>query len=76
MPAPNHYKLKLMTMNKRGGRIGEKLPSDIDILKKKKVPGPGTYQIDSIDMKNSGSFFLSKYVNNRSPRMHTESSYS
>ena len=70
MPAPNHYKIKLKTMSKRGGRISERLPTDIDQIKRKKVPGPGTYNLKGTNLSESGSFFLAKYVNSRSPRMH------
>ena len=57
-------------MNKRGGKMGHRLPTDLDNIKKKFVPGPGSYNIQCTDMSQSGSFFLSKHVNNRSPRMH------
>lgn len=73
MPAPNHYKIKLKTMSKRGGVIAEKLPTDIDMLRKKKVPGPGAYKHSSTEMGNSGTYFLSKYINNRYAHIHESS---
>ena len=75
MPAPNLYKIKFSTMSKKGGRIATKLPTEFEMAQKKNVPGPGAYKHEGNDMRNSGTFFLSKYVNNRSPRMH-ESSHS
>lgn len=45
LPGPNAYKIKENHYSKHGGRMAVKLPSDLDLSAKKKVPGPGTYTL-------------------------------
>jgi hypothetical protein len=46
-PSPNAYRIKTeQYYDKRGGRMAAKLPTDIDLISKKKTPGPGSYKLD------------------------------
>ena len=48
--------------------MAAKLPSEIEMIVRKKVPGPGTYELKCTEMRTSGSYFLTKYRNNVSPK--------
>lgn len=48
--------------------MAAKLPSEIDVAIKKRTPGPGTYKLDVTEMKASGSYILSNFTNNISPK--------
>ena len=74
LPSPQTYSVNLKKFSKRGGRIAAKLPTEIDISLKKKVPGPGTYKLDATEMKSSGSYILSRYRNKMSPKYLSPSS--
>lgn len=52
--------------------MGSRLPTDIDLIQKKKGPGPGSYRLDVSDVSRSGSFVLSNCINNRFPKIHPE----
>lgn len=51
--------------------MAAKLPTEIDLASKKKTPGPGAYKLDATAMRNSGSFILSRYKNQLSPKYHS-----
>lgn len=68
LPSPNAYNIKQTPYSTKGGKMAAKLPSYIDMAQKNKVPGPGSYQLDATFMKNSGSFILSRYRNQLSPK--------
>lgn len=63
-------------MNKKGGKIAIKLPTEFDEIQKKKTPGPGEYNPQHLNLSDAGSFFLSKYKNTSSPRYHNPEHYS
>lgn len=68
-PSPTAYRIKTnMYYSTKGGRMAAKLPSEIDLVSKKKTPGPGAYKLDVTQMKGSGSYILSQYANNMSPK--------
>lgn len=69
-PAPNSYKNTLQSLNKKGGKIAIKLPTEFDEIEKKKTPGPGEYNPQHLNLSDAGSFFLSKFKNTSSPRYH------
>ena len=71
MPSPNAYIIKQTHYSRKGGKMAAKLPTEIDMASRKKVPGPGTYTLDATAMKNSGSFILSRYRNQLSPKYHS-----
>ena len=48
--------------------MAAKLPTEFDLVVKKKTPGPGTYKLNVTEMKGSGSYILSNYTNNISPK--------
>ena len=52
--------------------MGRKLADEFDQLRKKNVPGPGTYNFTGADMKKTGSYFLSTHRNNLSPRYYNQ----
>lgn len=46
-PSPTAYRIKTnMYYSTKGGRMAAKLPSEIDLVSKKKTPGPGAYKLD------------------------------
>lgn len=61
LPSPTNYKNSQNCLNSQYGKIGIKLPTDIDLLGKKKTPGPGTYNLASTELKTSGKYKLSKF---------------
>ena len=61
LPSPTNYKNSQNCLNSQYGKIGTKLPTDIDLLGKKKTPGPGTYNLASTELKTSGKYKLSKF---------------
>jgi hypothetical protein len=46
-PSPNNYKVPNYR-SKIGGRMGEKIKTDLQLKYKNSLPGPGTYKLDSI----------------------------
>ncbi len=48
--------------------MAAKLPTGLDLVAKKKTPGPGSYKLDVTQMKGTGSYVLSDYKNNISPK--------
>lgn len=71
LPSPNSYLIKTNHYSKKCGKMAVKLPTEIDMASRKKVPGPGTYTLDATSIKNSGSFILSRYRNQLSPKYHS-----
>lgn len=71
-PSPNSYIIKAH-YSRKGGKMAVRLPSQIDLLIKKKNPGPGTYKLDATEMKGSGSYIISDYKNNLSPKYQSPS---
>jgi len=48
--------------------MAARLPTELDMVAKKKTPGPGTYKLDITEMKGAGSYILSNYPNYISPK--------
>ena len=61
LPSPNAYKNQVDHYSSKYGKMAARLPTDIDIKKRNKNPGPGTYNIEAIEMKNAGNYKLSKF---------------
>ncbi len=53
-----------------------RLPTDLDMITKKKTPGPGSYNPKGINLSESGSYILSKMRNAGSPRLYSINSAS
>lgn len=68
LPSPTTYSIKQTHYSQKGGRMAARLPSEIDLLRKKKVPGPGAYGLGITELKSSGSYILTRYRNNLSPK--------
>lgn len=62
-----------MTQQSRvSGKIYGRLPTELDMIGKKRTPGPGAYNPKGCNLANSGSYILSHMRNSGSPRLHTE----
>jgi hypothetical protein len=59
-PSPNKYNIS-NTHQIVGGRIGERIKTEPALKEKKMIPGPGSYKLDAIQMKDRGSYVLSSY---------------
>jgi hypothetical protein len=69
VPSPNTYRIKTEYFSdRRGGKMAAKLPTEIDLVSKKKTPGPGTYKLDATSIKSDGIYVLSTYHNFNSPK--------
>jgi hypothetical protein len=47
MPSPTAYRIKNHYLySRKGGKMAAKLPTELDLVVKKKTPGPGSYKLD------------------------------
>ena len=58
-PSPERYKPNYETMSKKNGYIGKRLTTEMEIVSKKKTPGPGNYETGSTNMDKTGHYVLS-----------------
>lgn len=71
IPPPNSYNISNSRSSKYG-RMAIRLPTEIEILSKRKSPGPGTYNVESTEIGNSkGSYALAKFKNSIAPTFHS-----
>lgn len=75
MPSPDKYTIQL-PFSKVSGKIFSRLPTDLDLITKKKTPGPGAYDPRGVNVADSGSYILSKMKNSGSPRLYSTNSQS
>lgn len=62
LPGVGAYKLDNSPLRQtNGGYMGSKLGSCFSQNKNNEVPGPGEYNVSSIDLSNSGNYVLSNF---------------